>query len=77
MAFRKIGNIPAFGRGIYFDGSLEAGSTDSPNASNVEAKCIFAGGVFLGLDTSMGPFYIGYGQASGARRSTCLFLGRP
>ncbi len=77
MAFRKIGSMPAFGRGIYLGGSLEAGSTDAPNTPNADAKRIYAGSVFLGLDTSIGPFYLGYGQASGARRSAYLFLGRP
>ncbi len=77
MAFRKIGTMPAFGRGIYVGGSLEAGTTDAPNTPNAEAKRIYAGSVFLGLDTSIGPFYLGYGHASGARRSAYLFLGRP
>ena len=77
MAFRRIGSMPAFGRGIYFGGSLEAGTADAPNTPNADAKRIYAGSVFLGLDTSIGPFYIGYGQASGARRSAYLFLGRP
>ncbi len=77
MAFRKIGNMPAFGRGIYVGGSLEAGTTDAPNIPNADAKRITAGSVFLGLDTSIGPFYLGYGQASGGRRSAYLLLGRP
>ena len=77
MGFRKIATLPAFGRGIYLGGSLEVGSTDAPNTPNAEAKRIYAGSVFLGLDTSIGPFYLGYGQATGARRSAYLFLGRP
>jgi len=77
MAFRKIGNMPAFGRGIYIGGSLEAGTTDAPSTPNADAKRIYAGSIFLGLDTSIGPFYLGYGQSSGTRRSAYLFLGRP
>ncbi len=77
MAFRKIGNMPAFGRGIYLGGSLEAGTTDAPNTPNADAKRIYASSVFIGLDTSIGPFYLGYGHASGTRRSAYLFLGRP
>ena len=77
MTFRKIGDMPAFGRGIYLGGSLEAGTTDAPNTPNADAKRIFGSSVFLGLDTSIGPFYVGYGQASGGRRSAYLLLGRP
>ena len=77
MAFRKIGNMPAFGRGIYVGGSLEVGTTDAPNTPNSDARRLFGSSIFLGLDTSIGPFYVGYGQASGGRRSAYLLLGRP
>lgn len=77
MAFRKIGNMPGFGRGIYVGGSLENGRTSSPNRDGAAERNVFAGSAFIGLDTSIGPFYIGYGQATGSRRSAYLFLGRP
>ncbi len=77
MAFRKIGNMPAFGRGIYVGGSLEVGTTDAPNTPNADARRLYGSSIFLGLDTSIGPFYVGYGQASGGRRSAYLLLGRP
>ncbi|MBL8309823.1 MAG: patatin-like phospholipase family protein [Burkholderiales bacterium] len=77
MGFRKIGNLPAFGRGIYLGGSFEAGRVESPNTVLAQARSVLAGSLFLGLDTALGPFYIGYGQASGARRSGYLYLGRP
>ena len=77
MSFRKIGEMPAFGRGIYVGGSLEAGRTDSPNNNTSPERRVYAASVFLGLDTSIGPFYLGYGHATGSRRSAYLFLGRP
>jgi len=77
MSFRKIGDMPAFGRGIYVGGSLEAGRTDSPNNAISPGRSIYAASLFLGLDTSIGPFYLGYGQATGSRKSAYLFLGRP
>ena len=77
IAFRKIGNMPAFGRGIYVGGSLEVGTTDAPNTPNADARRLYGSSIFLGLDTSIGPFYVGYGQASGGRRSAYLLLGRP
>lgn len=77
MGFRKVGNMPAFGRGIYVGGSMEAGRIDAPNSLFSFEKSVYAGSLFIGLDTSLGPFYLGYGQASGKRRSAYLFLGRP
>ncbi len=77
MGFQKIGNLPALGRGIYVGGSLEAGRTDSPNSTIAPGRSVNAASLFIGLDTSLGPFYIGYGQATGSRRSAYLFLGRP
>ena len=77
MAFRRIGNMPAFGRGIYLGGSMEAGRVDAPNDTFSFKTSVVAGSLFIGLDTSLGPFYLGYGHATGARRSAYLFLGRP
>ncbi len=77
MSFRKIGDMPAFGRGIYVGGSLEAGRTDSPNNNISPERTVYAASLVLGLDTSIGPFYLGYGHATGSRRSAYLFLGRP
>ena len=77
MAFRKIGNMPAFGRGIYVGGSLEVGRIDSPNNDFTLERSLFGGSLFLGLDTSLGPLYVGYGHATGNRRSAYLMLGRP
>ncbi len=77
MAFRKIGDMPVFGRGIYAGGSFEAGRIDSPNNDFTLERSLFGGSLFLGLDTSLGPLYVGYGHATGKRRSAYLMLGRP
>ena len=77
MMFRQMGTMPVFGRGIYVGGSLEAGRTNSPNNNFAPGRSVFAASLFVGLDTSIGPFYVGYGQATGSRRSAYLFLGRP
>lgn len=77
MMFRQMGTMPVFGRGIYVGGSLEAGRTHSPNNNFAPDRSVFAASLFVGLDTSIGPFYVGYGHATGSRRSAYLFLGRP
>lgn len=77
MMFQQMGTMPVFGRGIYVGGSLEAGRTNSPNNNFAPDRSVFAASLFVGLDTSIGPFYLGYGHAQGSRRSAYLFLGRP
>jgi NTE family protein len=37
---------------------------------------IWAGSVFLGLDTPIGPFYTGYGYAEGGHDSVYVYLGK-
>jgi NTE family protein len=38
---------------------------------------IRAGSVYLGLDTFLGPLYIGFGRASPGYNAFYLYLGRP
>jgi NTE family protein len=33
--------------------------------------------VFLGLDTPVGPLYLGYGHAADGNSAAYLYLGRP
>ena len=40
------------------------------------ADAIFAGSIFLGVDTPIGPVYIGYGQAEGSNNSIYFNLGK-
>ncbi len=77
MMFRQMGTMPVFGRGIYIGGSLEAGQTSFPNNNILPERSVYAASLFVGLDTTIGPFYLGYGHAQGSRRSAYLFLGRP
>ena len=77
MSFRKMGDLAALQRGIYFGGSLEAGHTDSPNNNINPDRLVYAGSVCLGLETLIKPFYSGYGHATGSRRSAYFFRGRP
>ncbi len=37
---------------------------------------ILAGSAFLGVDSPLGPVYLGYGYAEGGTDSLYLFLGR-
>jgi NTE family protein len=35
-----------------------------------------AGSVFFGLDSLLGPLYLGFGYAEGGRQSLYLYLGK-
>jgi NTE family protein len=74
---RQVGTMPAFGRGIYVGGSFEAGKVDGGATALEFNRSVFGGSLFLGLDTSIGPLYLGAGRASGGNHSAYLFLGRP
>jgi NTE family protein len=74
---RQIGTMPAFGRGIYVGGSAEAGRMEGGATSLDFTRTVYGGSLFLGLDTSIGPLYLGAGRASGSEHSLYLYLGRP
>ncbi len=76
-AMRQIGTMPAFGRGIYLGGSLEAGKVYGGATVLEFDRSVLGGSLFLGLDTSIGPLYLGAGRASGRNHSAYLYLGRP
>lgn len=46
------------------------------NDINLE-NSIFAGSLFLGVDTTIGPVFLGYGHAEGGNNGIYLFLGKP
>ncbi len=74
--YRRLGNIqwlPA-----YAGFSLEYGNVyeDRGDISLAPDDALLAGSVFLGLDTVLGPLYLGYGHAEQGNDSVYLFLGR-
>ncbi|MCG3145510.1 MAG: hypothetical protein HONDAALG_03121 [Gammaproteobacteria bacterium] len=74
--YRRLGNIqwlPAYA-GV----SLEYGNVfeDRDDISLSSDDSLLAGSVFLGLDTILGPVYLGYGHAEQGHDSVYLYLGR-
>jgi NTE family protein len=61
----------------YFGASLEVGNTWERRSEVGFDDLIAAGSVFVGLDSFLGPIYVGYGRAEGGRSSFYLFLGSP
>ncbi|MCP4353778.1 MAG: BamA/TamA family outer membrane protein [Desulfobacterales bacterium] len=72
--YRKISEIsflPA-----YLGCSLELGNVWEENDDISTSSLSPGGSVFLGLDSFMGPLYLGFGYAEGGRNSFYLYLGQ-
>jgi NTE family protein len=64
-----------FGTGLYAGASLEAGNVweDAGDAGVDDLR--YAGSVFVGADTLLGPLYLGFGMAEGGDSSAYVSLG--
>lgn len=63
--------------GMYGGFSLEAGRVGKPLVPGGPEGLLKSGSLFLGLDSPVGPLYVGYGRAADGNSSLYLFLGRP
>jgi len=72
--YRRAPLIPFFE--WYVGGSLELGNAWESRDDISVGSAILNGSVFLGLDTPLGPLYLGYGLAEGGERSAFFYLGR-
>ncbi len=46
-----------------------------PGATYPASSLIFAGSLFVGAETYLGPLYLAYGRAEGGHQSLYLYLG--
>jgi NTE family protein len=60
----------------YLGGSLEGGNVWEDKDDIGFDDVIAAGSLFLGVDSFLGPLYLGYGRAEAGRSSFYMFLGR-
>ncbi|MEE9292831.1 MAG: patatin-like phospholipase family protein [Acidobacteriota bacterium] len=75
--YREIGRVnPNLGGGVYVGASLEAGNVWDDVGSAGFSDLRYAGLVFMGAETLMGPLYLGYGLSEGGEDSFYLFLGQ-
>jgi len=70
---RRINDIQVFR--AYLGGSLELGNAWQEKGDIGFDDTIFAGSAFLGVDTPIGPLYIGYGRSDTGEGSIYVFLG--
>ncbi|MGE5090144.1 MAG: patatin-like phospholipase family protein [Candidatus Levyibacteriota bacterium] len=79
---RLVYTYQVLGRKLLFDGlyagaSLEAGRMEQPLVPGSPTGLLKSAAVFVGLDSVLGPLYLGYGRAADGNRSAYLYLGRP
>jgi NTE family protein len=78
LAYYRMGELPrAIGRSWYLGTSIEAGNAWQRRSDVSTANMKKAASVFVGLDSIIGPLYLGYGHTFGGDSSLYLFLGRP
>jgi NTE family protein len=77
----KLADIPLF-EGMYFGASLEAARARPViplwRGERVDGTVtIPAGSIYFGIDSPLGPLYLGFGYSSRDNSAVYLFLGRP
>ncbi len=86
-----LGQSIAFGRLVYFNRlarftlvpgiyaglSLEAGRVGQPFIPGNQTGTLLSAAAFLGLDSPIGPVYLGYGRTDAGFGSFYFYLGRP
>jgi NTE family protein len=72
--YRKAPLIPFFD--WYVGASMELGNAWESRDDISAGSAILNGSVFLGLDTPIGPLYLGYGRAEGGLGSAFFYLGK-
>ena len=63
--------------GIYAGLSLEAGRVGQPFIPGNQTGTLLSAAAFLGLDSPVGPVYLGYGRTEAGFGSFYFYLGRP
>ena len=77
LYYKKIGTLArGLGTATYIGGSVERGNVWQNGSDISLADMIWAGSVFFGADTMLGPLYLAYGHAQGNTASIYLVLGQ-
>jgi NTE family protein len=78
LGYRKLGSagLGVFNMPLYLGVSAEAGNVWDRKSDITFNSLIYAGSVFIGTTTYLGPIFLAYGQAEGGHQSVYLFLGQ-
>ncbi len=75
---QRVATLPAgIGKGLYLGGSLDAGNIWASNQHLSASGLQYGASLFLGLDTVLGPLYLGAGFSQSGKQSFFLYLGIP
>ncbi|WP_430391218.1 patatin-like phospholipase family protein [Dyella sp. 20L07] len=76
VLYRRTGRLDAlFSTPIYIGASLEAGNTWHDKSQVDLGSLMYAGSMFLGIQTPLGPLFLGYGYGEGGHSSVYLTFG--
>jgi NTE family protein len=76
--YRRWSEAPtAFGRNVYLGASGEIGRVAATGQRLNNAESRYSLGLFAGIDTFLGPLYLGYGRARDRGSIFYFFLGQP
>ncbi|WP_158543517.1 patatin-like phospholipase family protein [Dyella solisilvae] len=76
VLYRRTGRTDAlFSTPIYVGASLEAGNTWQDKSQVHLNSLIYAGSLFLGIQTPLGPLFLGYGYGQSGHSSVYLTFG--
>jgi NTE family protein len=73
--FYEIADPTGFVDHVYLGGSFETGNVWA-DSSDIWTDPLFGGSAFIGVDTMLGPLYLGYGMAEGNDGRAYLYLGK-
>jgi NTE family protein len=73
---RRVGDLnESFGTGIYAGASLEAGNVWKRADGTSTNGLITSGSVYVGIDSKLGPIYLGYGRSGNNHSTIYLYIG--
>ena len=61
---------------MYIGSTVEVGNTWKDTSEISLKNSIFAGSVFMGVDTILGPIYVAVGLAEGGQSALYFYIGR-
>jgi len=78
ICYRNMGNLGLgdFHTALYIGFSAEAGNAWQNGSDITFSSLIYAGSLFVGANTYIGPAYLAYGFAEGGHQTVGLFIGQ-
>ncbi len=75
MYYNKLFTLPLL-EGVYAGATLEAARLGAPLVPTGVQGNVASAGLFLGMDTPLGPAYLGFGHTQDGNNNVYFFLGR-